>query len=385
VVVAVLSAVALAAFGMMTEDRAQARMEDTRTRLSMLRRATLGVEAPAYGGETRLSGFVADNGRLPESVADLLAPPTGYAWQMSAPASPPEGFAAARAPELASELDAYCLPKEGDSPDALDEMAARLIKGHRGRYLAGLAQNDVFRDGWGNYGDDPDPAAVPGLPESAAADSRNFGWRVVLDPADTDDTDKTLSQSLEITSLGADNAENASTGSAAEADIGMEIRPEDWQVSLKGWTITLTNKSGSNVLATHFENAAGPAGKFGDLGVTLLVFENTPDAEDKGGTKISGRWRHFRAAADSSCADKATLADGESCEFAFAETVACGASGTIKAQVPLGRHLLLLAVNNRPLDASKYSAASKPDPRRLWATADFYPGVLQPALRWELR
>jgi prepilin-type N-terminal cleavage/methylation domain-containing protein len=356
VVVAVLSATALAAFGLIAEDRAQVRMDDTRVRLGILRRATVGVDAPAYGGEMRLSGFVADNGRLPEAIVDLLKPPEGYARQTDTPAPNP--------PKLATTLDNKCFPV--GSVNTLPPDTPLLLKGHRGHYLAGATHNDVFRDGWGNFGDEDNTAGD-------TADKRNFGWQVgsvIID-------DAPLPDSLAITSLGADNMVGKATNMAAEEEVGTEIRPQDWLVPLKGWKVTLTNKSGRDLI---FSSDFPPAADSGELGVTLLVFENSSE-DTANSIPDGGRWRQLRSAVNS-CAGESSLVADASCEFSFTETLTCG-GGTIDARVPLGRHLVLLTLDNQsPPDPG---ASGKPDLRRLRATVDFHPGALQPELRWEIR
>jgi prepilin-type N-terminal cleavage/methylation domain-containing protein len=324
-VTAILSATALAAFGLMTEDRAQARMDDTRLRLSLLRRATLGVESPAYDGFFRLSGYVADNGVLPESLVDLLLKPDGYATQE------------ALAPRLANNLDSDCFPL---SPTAGEEMGegAALLKGHRGHYLGGAAQNGTFRDGWGNIGADDD--------------AKNFGWSV--------DTDN-LPDELVIKSRGADNEDGESSGLAVEADISMKIRPEEWLARLDGWTITLRNASDEPIEASSFG-----VGSLDKLGAALLVFENTAEG---------GHWRQLKSSFIS-CDNEAStqLEAGESCRLSFGATAKC-ASSTIPARAPLGRHPLVLTADDKlPLPA-----------RRRLVFVDVYPGVLQPNLTWEFR
>jgi prepilin-type N-terminal cleavage/methylation domain-containing protein len=327
-VTAILSATALAAFGLMSEDRTQARMDDTRQRLALLRRAALGVESPAYDGFFRLSGYVADNGVLPESLVDLLVPPAGYAERDKVPA-----------PKFANALDGDCFPSSGAGTD-MGEGAA-LPKGHRGHYLGGAAQNGSFRDGWGN------------VAQGAEEDARNFGWRV--DTASRPD-------SLLIQSLGADNLPGAASSLAAEADVSMTIHPEDWLARLEGWTISVRNAGDAPIAASDFGVT-----DLEKLGAALLVFENTA---------TGGHWRQLRSGV-TDCDEKAPeqLESGASCRIVFSATVTCGASPTIPARAPLGRHLLALTADGK----------LPPEARRRMVFVDVYPGALQPNLTWEFR
>jgi prepilin-type N-terminal cleavage/methylation domain-containing protein len=313
VVVAILSATAVAAFGLMTEDRVQVRIDDTRNRLTLLRRAVLGLDSPAWGGEVRLSGYVADNGVLPATLRDLLTVPENYGEQ------------AGIDPVFSDAISDECLSLGTDTPLG---PPARLLKGHRGNYLAGAARNGEFRDGWGNVGQGADD---------------NFGWDLNDDVAD----------SLTVTSLGADNLPGSATGVPMEADVSMTITPDDWHVPLDGWQVTIKNVSTGSLN--------------GVPGLALLVYENT---------NTGRRWRQFRNT-DSDCLS--SLPIGESCLLSFAADtdgkIACDtATNTIPARVPLGRHVLVLTLGN-----------ALPADHRTVAQIDFHPGTHQPNLTLEIR
>lgn len=252
-VVAILSATALAAFGLATEDRMQLRMDDTRTRLEILRHRMLGFATPVYGGEVRLSGYVADNGRLPETIADLLTVPIGFVAR--------EGLT----PRYSSSLDSECR-QSGGAP--ITEEAARLIKGHRFNYLNGKAHNGAFRDGWGNVGQ--------------TDDADNFGWQLMHN-----------AENLSIASLGADNSVGGED--AAAADQESVIAANDWLVDLNGWNVTLRNVSASDI--TH------------DFALALLVFENT----DAGAAWSQFRTTSSRCADTLAAGASCVLSFGDKC------------------------------------------------------------------------
>jgi prepilin-type N-terminal cleavage/methylation domain-containing protein len=396
VVVAILSAAALAAFGLMSEDRSQVRVDDTRVRLALLRRATLGLETPAYGGEVRLSGFVADNGRLPRNIGELLKRPEGSEEQ--------KGVAVA----FYSELAGTCFPNKGseespNQPEILmpDEAAMLLLKGHRGNYLGGHGE---FRDGWGNVDVD------------AEQDALDFGWHV----------DAVNDDELRIKSLGADNAVDGEDGATAtglpeERDEVMTIAANDWQVPLEGWQIIVRNArrasdsvpaptgegngsgeggsgeagneddpneesggggeghedddtdSGELTIGNVFASTSGVTG-FEELAAALLVYENSVSEDG------SGQWRQFRSnathcvgAADKpSTENPSKLVAGGYCVLRFTDENACD-----RAKVPLGRHLLVLTSKSGKLPVALNN--------RIFVPIDFHPGVHQPNVVWEIR
>lgn len=331
VVVAILSAVALASFGLMTENRAQVRIDDTRNRLAILRRAIIGPESPVYGGEMRLAGYVADNGRLPGTLAELLFPPTDHM---------PQGGVEARF--LGAGADCTVSLASGAS---VGHVAARVLKGHRGNYLAGVAHNNEFRDGWGN------------VEAAGGGSAENFGWGW-----------DTVDNALTITSYGADNAPDTALTppgtptEEAEADQTMSIAGADWRVPLDGWRVTLKNAGAAgsgNLGSSDFSGTPG-GGDLDKLGLVLLVFEN----------ETGGRWRQYRSD-QNNCPDE--LEPEGSCVLGFtsAALTSCGDA------VPLGRHVLALTRDN---GAELADGALG----RIAAQVDFFPGAHPPNLVWAL-
>jgi prepilin-type N-terminal cleavage/methylation domain-containing protein len=343
VVVAVLSTVAVAAFGLMSEDRAQVRIDDTRNRLTLLRRAVVGVEAPAYGGQMRLSGYVADNGRLPGSLSDLIS--DGGAL------FPQQGVT----PGLSATVDDECF-QTGTPPDNLGH-AARVLKGYRGNYLAGATPNGFFRDGWGNVGTTPPLAS----PEDPHDESRNFGWWV-----------KNEGDTLTIKSLGADNAvDDTPPALEAEVDQPITIDKADWRIPLDGWQVRLANSSDANLAIADIDDNS-IVGGFSNLGVTLLVFENVDTVG------ASGKWRQYRSTYNTCNTSTPSLSPEGVCVFLFVADedgkIPCGASGKTPADVPLGRHILVLTANH-----------GLPSVRQFVTPVDFYPGAIPPEITWNVR
>ncbi len=77
VVVFILAAIAATAVNFVDNADLQARHDDTRTRLALVRAAVVGRPDRTVNGEPELSGFVADVGRLPASIGELLQAPAG--------------------------------------------------------------------------------------------------------------------------------------------------------------------------------------------------------------------------------------------------------------------------------------------------------------------
>lgn len=282
VVVAVLSAASLLAFGVFSEDRTQIRYDDTRLRLQVLRRAILGQNGPSTAAEAA-AGFVADNGGLPTDLITLLQQGALQARAVRSPIFDPK-------PD-----DTTCANDSSADDITLSDPAAQLVKGHVGDYLGGLAVNGRFRDGWGNV--------------ASADDASNFGWSTVFDA-----TNKTLA----VTSLGLDNAAN---GSDFAADFGLTVAANDWLLPISGWTVTVRNTRSTDIAANK-------------LSLSLLVFLNNASG---------GQWLRY-ATASLPCLGTGSGCTA-SVAIAFTDGCKPGESVSNKGRIPQGRHLLVLTDN----------------------------------------
>lgn len=340
VVVAVLSSVALLAFGVATEDRAQLRYNDTRTRLGQLERAILGRLGPVDAAS--VGGFVADNGDLPTSIAQLLAADSKWKTQ------------AALAPIFDPKPDTVsCENNSSELP--LADSSALLVKGHRGNYLGGAAFNGRFRDGWGN--------------ESSSDDASNFGW--VVTPA----TDR----SLTITSRGADNVANDPNASDFTADVARTISSGEWLVPIGGWSVEVANYSGKDIQTKK-------------ISASLLVFHNDDSTSH-------GHWRRYSTAVSSVCLDGDSdgLVAGVPCPQSvtltfpvgcFPDETAAVAIARGHDKIPQGRHLLVLVENSKetPWDGTDaVYFASSPTTRPIATQITVVAGMALPAARLEIR
>jgi len=158
-VVTILSALAFITLSQVTDNDAQVRFEDTRNRLARIRYAIVGDRFRTINGQPEIRGFVADMGRLPLDLNELV---TQYYC----------------ANAVALEQQA-CLDSGGTwetLPLNLLDPDTGLRAGWNGPYLSGFDR--AYPDGWGN--DDG---------------TSNFGW--VFSAADGD---------LQLQSKGMDNA-----------------------------------------------------------------------------------------------------------------------------------------------------------------------------------
>ncbi|MBE0434361.1 MAG: type II secretion system protein [Methylomicrobium sp.] len=159
----------------------QVRYEQTKERLEMIRHAILGNPRLIINGQQAISGFVADMGRLPTCLRELVDNyncDTGLANPIWANAGEP----------------------------------SNLSVGWRGPYLnisGNPDKDDAFTDGWGNTSDDG-----------------NYGWQYVLNEPN-----------LSITSLGknqkpgGDDYYDADYPNPASQPI---VRGNDWLVNISG-------------------------------------------------------------------------------------------------------------------------------------------------------
>lgn len=215
-VVAILSSLALAATTFVENEDDQARFEETNRRLDLIHFAIVGENRPVYGGQALLSGYVADNGVRPGSIADILTKPAGY-----------DDYGL-KAPKFDSDPDsATCFDNGGTE---LSQETEKLPKGHRGSYLTTNSAGQ-FLDGWGYPWDVSTSASVMTI--------KSPGRNNLINPAD----------------IGYDS------------DMALSVDSPAWQIaSIAGWPITIRNETGTaitnlraSLLVYQFHAASGTA------------------------------------------------------------------------------------------------------------------------------
>jgi prepilin-type N-terminal cleavage/methylation domain-containing protein len=332
-VVVILSSMAWMLTGTRENNVGQVRYEDTRNRLDAIRETVLGPSSSATWERGIQSGYVVDNGVLPETinalvtpvVDDSLVPVLEYdAFALVAPVFDPT-------PDVNGVND-----DSGDEVD-LDEDTQILMKGHRGSYVPATSSGK-FRDGWGTVSDDSDD------------DDENHGWELTL----THDGSNVIG--FDVSSYGMDGVVGTLIGSPYEEDLPMSspVVSGDWQVDVSGRSVKLVNLSGED-LDFSASNAS----------ISLLVYENSLSG---------GQWRRLTTDTIDACLDgdgdgicgTDTAASRET--TVVFQTVISPASNL----VPTGEHLLVLVSDK---DGVAFSSDDEPDLSTIdWPPSSHWPG-----------
>lgn len=185
----ILSSLALLAAAAVDGADDQVRFDQTKSRLEQIRRAILGDSSRTLNGQPEVSGFVADMGRLPSNLRELIEPPADVdqLWGM-------RGL----------DLSGVALP------------LGALYGGWRGPYLQvdpSTTALRTFHDGWNN---------------DLSGAENDFGWRVTEANAN-----------FAIQSVGADAAVG-SGDNLYDVDYpanGNLINEDDWRLDLDGLSL----------------------------------------------------------------------------------------------------------------------------------------------------
>jgi hypothetical protein len=132
----------------------QSKYDETKRRMEMIRKAIVGDPTRTVNGSPEISGFVADMGRLPGCLAELI--------EITPDPDNPEKFLS---------------PCDGatEIPVSSLDSNSGLRAGWRGPYISALSDHDGirrFRDGYGNEDIDEDGAGIADDND----DALNFGW-----------------------------------------------------------------------------------------------------------------------------------------------------------------------------------------------------------------
>lgn len=328
-VIVILSAGAWMLMSTAGDGIAQARYDDTRNRLEAIRGVILGPTGPAALERGLLSGYVVDNGVLPENIDALVTTPKGTgsssdydAFDAVAPRFSPTS-------QIASNSDTD-----------LDDH--RLMKGHRGAYLPASphlkSKAPTFRDGWGTINS-----------ENTTDDANNHGWR--LTPANPN-TDPEIP--FQVESLGMDGAEGETTANAYEADMSMSppILRDDWSVNVSTRTVSVRNYDTTNPI--------------GNLRASLLIFENTTEG---------GQWRRLST-------DPAITVPAADSVVGYSDATASFPSNSY---VPIGEHLLVLVSDPDGSEFTSDDALHGTSPNHIAKRVKFYPRCGVPDMVLEIR
>ncbi|MBW6453156.1 MAG: type II secretion system GspH family protein [Methyloprofundus sp.] len=272
----------------------QAKYDETKRRMDMMRKAIVGDPTRTINGSPEISGFVADMGRLPNDVRELTEQAycltSGYATKADCTTAGKTWHEQASYVvfELCSDpsyTEQTACEGAGETWDANN---ANMAVGWNGPYLQVMPERDgslMFRDGYGNTGD---------TTEQATSDARNAGWKISIAPPD-----------ISVASEGFD-------ASVITDDIQSAIiNASDWRVDLSGTSISaafikpydpslLTHSRCSDPTKTTKASCTSPATWFG--GCNKAGYFNKTSCQTD-----SGAW--------DLCSD-ATSADKNACETA---------------------------------------------------------------------
>lgn len=144
-VVFLLGVLAMTTFAVVQEGDDQQRFDATKTYYQLIKKAIVGDTTLTLNGETDVSGFVADIGRLPNCLRELVE------------ISGCDGVVGVNAITGLND----------DLPVWAQDADSQVWSGWRGPYLQGIPESGIglaFRDGWKNIGG------------ATNTDARNYGW-----------------------------------------------------------------------------------------------------------------------------------------------------------------------------------------------------------------
>lgn len=211
-VVTILSAVAWMSTSVLMDSSDQLRFDDTRNRLQAIRRSILGDSTRTMNGSPVISGYVADMGALPPSLAALLS--REYCSGKPKATTPAACAATPSGTWVSQATHAY-------------DATHGLWHGWNGPYLtaAELIGYPKFQDGWGN-----DDGLV------------NFGWRYTLDTSTGD---------LTIQSYGRDGPTGTGTD-AYDSDYPPTTVPPTPYIRGSEYRVEVTDSAGNGGLSVDF-------------------------------------------------------------------------------------------------------------------------------------
>lgn len=194
-VVFLLGVLAMTTFAVVQDGDDQQRFDATKTYYQLIKKAIVGDPTLTLNGETDLSGFVADMGRLPNCLRELIE------------ISGCDGVVGVNAITGLND----------DLPVWTQDAESQVWSGWRGPYLQGIPESGIglaFRDGWKNVG----AATASGANNP---DSSNYGWLfgigVTTGACDAANVRQSVPNTLYLQSCGSDGqVSNVATGNYAD-------------------------------------------------------------------------------------------------------------------------------------------------------------------------
>jgi len=200
VVVAVLGLITNLATEFVAQNSNQERFEATKARQAIIREAILGNPSATQNGEVQISGFIADMGRAPNNLRELLTNKgyCGHKDHLEITERPED-------PAWNPETECNSAAGAADTwvSDLGDEWQGPYIQGFELEsitYKSTSLQVRTFRDSWGNsgeswkvHGQEPN--------ELIYADFLNFGWNYYVGANPTEGTGVDLGQNENLNDI----------------------------------------------------------------------------------------------------------------------------------------------------------------------------------------
>jgi prepilin-type N-terminal cleavage/methylation domain-containing protein len=199
VVIGLLGLVAISITSLVIEDQGVQRQEVTKKRWDEIRKAIVGDTSRTLNGEPMLSGYVADMGRLPANLDELLA--QDY-----------DNDNDSATPSIINQPAWVTVQLNSVTPDVTGELSG----GWRGPYLY-TGGSQFFRDGWGNV--DPDNI------NPNNEDTKNYGWNVTPTGVSPNIID------IAVQSLGFDNAIGGDNYDEDYPTVATLVNANEWQLN----------------------------------------------------------------------------------------------------------------------------------------------------------
>ncbi|PPD51504.1 MAG: hypothetical protein CTY12_07725 [Methylotenera sp.] len=216
VVVSLLGLLSLTAVAIFDNAGDQDRFEATRSRLASIRTAIIGDTSRTLNGEPILSGYVADMGRLPSNIAELLIEDDTTL-----------GVSQAAWAEYGIDDVAVGVSVVG--------LTGKLYAGWRGPYLFGNpeASGTAFRDGWGT--------------EASPTHVEDFDWNVILtDASGTVVSTGVSAATIAVQSYGSDRSPGGIDYAEDYPLNGNLVEANQWQLGVSNVVFNLNFSLGAS-------------------------------------------------------------------------------------------------------------------------------------------
>jgi len=243
----------------------QGRYEVTKDRYEKIKRAIIGRPDVLINGQPDISGFVADMGRLPRNIQELLVQNYCMPDYTISDNSPDADLGAYTSQQLRCEGEyPAALVKWVPQPDWINATSTTLGYGWRGPYLTTKNPDyepNAFSDGWGNSSTD-----------------HNYGWSIVhVDNAGNDIAtintalaDIANATDLKIQSRGKNGGALDNTDTGYDVDYPATQPLWDWELNIReGITTSFQKIMGS------CEFTREPCLSTGGIWQESCTFENT--------------------------------------------------------------------------------------------------------------